>query len=81
MLAFNYRAYNLELDTCREEHGFWLDAGEEGKVKDVIEERIRGLQRSASAEASWGSFLDGIRGGDRGIMSQISRLFGGGRRR
>lgn len=61
MVAFNYRAYNLELDTCKEEHGFWLDAGESGKVRDIIEERIRGLQRAATAEAAWGGFLSGLR--------------------
>jgi hypothetical protein len=54
-------ALNLEIDTCKDEHGFWLDAGEPGKVKDVIEERVRGLQRAASAEAAWGGFLNGLR--------------------
>jgi Zn-finger nucleic acid-binding protein len=62
MTAFNYRAYNLEIDTCKDEHGFWLDAGEAGQVRDVIEERVRGLQRAASAEAAWGGFLKGLRG-------------------
>lgn len=59
MTAFNYRAYNLEIDTCKDEHGFWLDAGEEGMVRDIIEDRIRGLQRAASAEAAWGGFRGG----------------------
>src|SRR3990170_4922412 len=63
MTAFNYRAYNLELDACEEEHGFWLDAGEEARVRDVIEERVRGLARAASAEAAWGRFLGGLKGG------------------
>ncbi|HUF52585.1 MAG TPA: zf-TFIIB domain-containing protein [Dehalococcoidia bacterium] len=62
MTIFNYRAYDLELDTCPEEHGFWLDAGEDGRVRDIIEDRIRGLNRAASAEASWGNFLSGLRG-------------------
>ena len=30
MRAFNYRAYNLELDTCEDQHGFWVDAGRGG---------------------------------------------------
>jgi len=79
MTAFNYRAYNLELDTCSEQHGFWLDAGEDGRVRDIIEERIRGLQRSASAEAAWGGFLDGLHGGGRGnsIWNRIKRGMGG----
>jgi Zn-finger nucleic acid-binding protein len=63
MTAFNYRAYNLELDACKEAHGYWLDAGEEGRVRDIIAERVRGLSRSASAEAAWGRFLGGIKGG------------------
>ena len=81
MAAFNYRAYDLELDTCRSEHGFWLDAGEEGRVRDIIDERVRGLQRSATAEAAWGNFLDGLGGrGGGGAWGSVRRFFGGGRR-
>ena len=70
-----------ELDTCRSEHGFWLDAGEEGRVRDIIDERVRGLQRSATAEAAWGNFLDGLGGrGGGGAWGSVRRFFGGGRR-
>jgi Zn-finger nucleic acid-binding protein len=62
MTQFNYRAYNLELDMCDEEHGYWLDAGEEGRVRDIIEDRVKGLARAASAEAGWGRFLSGLKG-------------------
>ena len=80
MAAFNYRAYDLELDTCREEHGFWLDAGEEGRVRDIIDERVRGLKRSASAEVAWGNFLDGLGGrGGGGAWGSVRRFFGGRR--
>jgi len=60
MTAFQYRAYSLELDTC-DDHGFWLDAGEEARVREIIAERVRDLARSASAEESWASFLGGLR--------------------
>lgn len=63
MTAFNYRAYNLELDVCSEQHGYWLDSGEEGRVRDIIAERVRELGRSASAEAAWGGFLAGLKSG------------------
>ena len=79
MVAFNYRAYDLELDTCRSEHGFWLDAGEDGRVRDVIDERVRGLQRAASAEAAWGSFLEGLSGRSGGAWGSVRRFFGGRR--
>ena len=77
MRAFNYRAYNLEIDTCEDEHGFWLDAGEEGRVHDIMEERVRGLARSASAEEAWGKFLGRV--GNRGVWDNIKGMFGGRR--
>jgi Zn-finger nucleic acid-binding protein len=76
MRTFNYRAYALELDACDEQHGFWLDAGEDGRVRDIIKERVQGLQRARNAEAGWGRFLDGLGGGGRG-GSLWDRLFGG----
>jgi Zn-finger nucleic acid-binding protein len=76
MKAFNYRAYDLELDVCQQQHGLWLDGGEDGRVRDIIEERVKGLQRAADAEASWDRFLDGLGGRGRG-GSIWDRLFGG----
>ncbi len=78
MRAFNYRAYNLEIDTCHEEHGFWLDAGEEGRVADIMEERVKGLVRAANVEESWGKFLGNM--GNMGVWSNITGFFGGKRR-
>ena len=75
MMAFNYRAYNLEMDACEDEHGFWLDAGEEGRVRDIVEERVRGLARAGSAEKAWGQFLAGM--GHRSFLDQIKGIFRG----
>jgi Zn-finger nucleic acid-binding protein len=76
MRAFNYRAYDLELDACEDRHGFWLDAGEDGRVRDIIAERVKGLRRAARAQAGWGGFLGGLRGGGSG-GSFWDRLLGG----
>jgi len=65
MTQFNYRAYELELDACPDNHGYWLDAGEDGRVRDIIAERVRDLERSANAESAWGSFLGGLRRGKK----------------
>ena len=62
MRAFNYRAYDLELDACEDQHGFWLDAGEDARVRDIVKERVRGLKRASRMESGWGRFLDGLRG-------------------
>ncbi len=77
MMAFNYRAYNLQLDTCEEQHGYWLDADEEGRVRDVMEERVRGLERSATAEEAWGNFLGRIK--NPSMWGNIKGMFGGKR--
>ena len=63
MSAFNYRAYNLELDVCNDRHGFWLDQGEAIRVRELVEERVQGLERSAKAEAEWGNFVDDLKDG------------------
>jgi Zn-finger nucleic acid-binding protein len=77
MRAFNYRAYNLELETCEDRHGFWLDAGEEKHLLEIMRERVRGLNRAVHAERSW---HDAKRGGGRSIFARIGDMFRGGRR-
>ena len=57
MQRFNYRAYSLELDFCEDGHGTWLDAGEEKRVLELMEQRIKDLDRKFKAEAEWGNFL------------------------
>jgi Zn-finger nucleic acid-binding protein len=76
MRAFNYRAYNLELDACTDEHGFWLDHGEADRVRDVMTERVAGLQRAGTAQDAWNRAKRGDKGG---IMDNIRGLFGGKR--
>src|SRR3990172_5926847 len=73
MHAFNYRAYNLELEACAEGHGFWLDAGESDRVREVMRERVQGLQRSASAQHAWHRAK---RGGGGGVLDNLKGLFG-----
>lgn len=75
MEAFNYRAYNLELDACAEGHGFWLDAGESDRVREIMQDRVRGLRRSESAQHAWN---DAKRGGG-GVLSKMKGMFGGRR--
>ena len=75
METFNYRAHNLPIDHCTNEHGYWLDEGEEKKVLDIMKQRVRDLQRSSSAEESWSKFLE--RGGTRSFLAKVKDLFTG----
>lgn len=76
MHDFNYRAYNLELDACAEGHGWWLDAGEADRVRDIMRERVRGLRRAEGAQKAWARAKGGPAGG---IIDQIKNLFTGRR--
>lgn len=57
MQMFRYRAYNLELDFCEGEHGFWLDKGEEKRILALMKQRVKDLKRSSVAEQEWAGFL------------------------
>jgi Zn-finger nucleic acid-binding protein len=72
MRAFNYRAYNLELDACPEEHGFWLDAGEAERVRALMRDRVKGLDRSVKAQKDWSKSK---RGEGPGVLDQLKDLF------
>jgi Zn-finger nucleic acid-binding protein len=73
MQRFHYRAYNLELDFCEKEHGAWLDAGEERRVLELMQQRIKDLGRKAKAETEWDNFLAKLR--SPSLRGKAKRLF------
>jgi Zn-finger nucleic acid-binding protein len=73
MQRFYYRAYNLELDFCEDGHGWWLDAGEERRVLELMEQRIKDLDRKTKAEAEWGDFLARLK--SPSTFDKVKRLF------
>ncbi len=75
METFNYRAHDLPIDHCKNQHGYWLDEGEEKKVLDIMNQRTRDLRRTASAEEKWVNFLE--RGGTRSFLTKVKDLFTG----
>ena len=67
---FNYRLYDLEIEMCQDGHGYWLDAGEDTRVLELMKKEEAGIERSFDAEGRWnsmvkhlhsGSFLDRVR--------------------
>ena len=75
METFNYRAHDLPIDHCKNQHGYWLDEGEEKKVWESMGQRVRDLKRSGSADEKWGRFLEG--GWTRSVLTKIEDLFTG----
>ena len=67
---FNYRLFDLELEFCDNQHGYWLDAGEDTRVLELMKKTEAGIDRETTAEDRWartlkhmhsGSFLDKVR--------------------
>lgn len=51
---FQYRLYDLKLDYCASNgHGFWLDAGEDERVIEIMHQRAKNIQRKLDAETTW----------------------------
>ena len=53
MQRFDYRAHNLQLDACDDEHGFWLDDGAAERVRQIMREREADMRRADRADATW----------------------------
>ena len=57
MESFDYRDDGVLLDTCKQQHGYWLDAGEGDAVRGATKDRVHDLKRSQEAEVKWGAFI------------------------
>lgn len=63
MKTFEYREYGLPLDYCEDRHGFWLDAGEDKRVLDLMREEEKNLGRKVLAEDRWAAHMRFLRSG------------------
>jgi uncharacterized protein len=59
--GFQYGGYSLELECCERGHGYWLDAGEEKKVLELMRQRANNIVRKFEAEAEWDKTLRRLR--------------------
>ncbi|MGA9795895.1 MAG: zf-TFIIB domain-containing protein [Rhizomicrobium sp.] len=61
MKTFEYREYGLPLELCEDQHGYWLDAGEDKRVLDLMREEEKNLGRKVLAEDRWASHMRYLR--------------------
>jgi uncharacterized protein len=58
LVEFQYRLYSLKLDLCAEgNHGFWLDAGEDERVLEIMRRRAAEMSRKFEVETEWRTTL------------------------
>ena len=72
MVKFNYRYYDLELDTCPDLHGFWLDNGEEKRIIELIRQDKEHVKRKIKAEDQWAKSIGHLR--SRSFIDKIKSL-------
>ena len=71
--AFSYRLFDLELELCENEHGYWLDAGEDDRVLELMRVQEANVARSVQAEDRWTSLLNHLRSGS--FLERMRDLF------
>lgn len=63
MRTFQYRLYDLELDFCPDQHGYWLDADEDKRVLGLMKKEEKNLGRTVLAEDRFAAHLQYLRSG------------------
>lgn len=73
LITFKYRFNDLELEYCPNEHGFWLDAGEDLRIHELMKQREKDMNHKFRAEADFANFLSSIR--NKSFISKIRGFF------
>jgi len=72
MKTFEYRFYDLEIDFCEQQHGYWLEANEDKRVLALMKEEEKNLGRKVLAEDRFAAHLQYLRSGS--FMDKIRDL-------
>jgi Zn-finger nucleic acid-binding protein len=70
---FRYRFYDLEMELCENQHGYWLDHDEDTRVLQLMEKEEKDLKTKLRAEDRWAAMLKHMR--SRSFFSKLSDLF------
>ncbi len=70
---FKYRLHDMLLEYCENQHGYWLDEGEEKRILELMKDRKKAMQRKSDAEDDWGKTLQTLK--SKSFMSKIGDLF------
>jgi Zn-finger nucleic acid-binding protein len=63
MMRFQYRLYDLDMDYCEAQHGYWLEAGEDKRVLQLMKDEEHNLGRKVLAEDRFAAHLRYLRSG------------------
>ena len=60
---FQYRFYDLEMEFCENQHGYWLEADEDTRVLELMRQEEKDMQRKLRVEDRWAATLRRMRSG------------------
>lgn len=60
---FQYRFYDLQMEFCENQHGYWLEDDEDTRVLVLMRQEEQDLQRKLRVEDRWASTLRRMRSG------------------
>lgn len=70
---FRYRFYDLEMELCENEHGYWLEQDEDTRVLELMSKEEKELKSKLRAEDRWAAMLKHMR--SRSFFSRLRDLF------
>jgi Zn-finger nucleic acid-binding protein len=70
---FKYRFYDLEMEFCPNQHGYWLEDDEDTRVLELMKREESDLQRKLLAEDGWARTLRHMR--SRSFFNRLRDLF------
>jgi Zn-finger nucleic acid-binding protein len=70
---FRYRFYDLEMEFCENQHGFWLDDDEDTRILELMKKEEANYARKLLAEDKWARTLKHMRSGS--FLSKVRELF------
>jgi Zn-finger nucleic acid-binding protein len=54
---FRYRFYELTMELCPQQHGYWLERDEDDRVLELMKKEEGQLQRKLVAEDQWAKLI------------------------
>ena len=70
---FRYRLYDLEMEFCEKQHGYWLEDDEDSRVLGLMKKEETDFQRKLIAEDQWATTLKHLR--SHSFLNKVRDLF------
>lgn len=71
--SFRYRFYDLEMEFCPNQHGYWLSEDEDTRVLELMKREEADLERKLLLEHKWGATLKHMRSGS--FFTKLKDMF------